>query len=622
MSLETEESTTTTAVPEGVHTSKEYEPITWGALEAEYGWEEVAHGRVLNGVVSFVEEELWRRGISKVFLVQDGDGAERQVQFKAALAAEAAEELLALGVGAEVGLRSPRHHRFVDGETGTHVDDASDIDVKKRASDAMLSAARKLQLGEAMKARGNVWFKRGEKHRASSNYQAAVNLLNTVTVESVAASSSTADGDDDPLRVVEQAKILQSECASNLMLMALQEEKWRVVVETGEQILVNGLREGLRAKVLYRMALAMEKGGGSMLEALEYAQKAKEAALAQGQDVGDVVALCERLRAATSGRRELGGLRHLSWGQQYHLEGMLPRFGYRAPLVGSAEEAKALDQTKLIDARQLVPMLASHSAGSRKRLKPRLLYVSRLTTLRPPEVAHIETVLRVKTIIWLDAAAPRSVFSFLTGWRNKASLTQDAVTAKFSSLGCRVVDSSQAASHLEQPPADERVIIRVRLMPLLLPFWLYFAAAALMFVGLAFLARPIFRWHMRCQSRQHSCKAVRTGGGEEEVGGSPLPHAVQTSPAIRDLTARVLCDPSNYPALFWCSGGSLLCEAHEGRAVAYAACAGYLQAALDPGKDEGVVGTISSTKVEEKEEDAHSSFIINIKKARNFIFDR
>eukprot|EP00796_Vickermania_ingenoplastis_P000291 gene291-164_t len=487
-------------------------PISWAELR-DLGPEVVAHGRVLRGVVVFREEEYWRRGLAKVLRLRDQDGAEHQVtlapaspQEEAAAGSSAAtsgalgpelEEQLRLG--AELEIQSPRYHRYLDGEEGTTVHDAgSSLRVLRKASEVVLPTSEKIRMALSMKAYGNHWMTKKQAHRAKTNYQGAIDLLNEI-------QDANATQEE-----VAEARSLQSLCGSNLMFIATQEGEWQVVIKIGEELSVHGVRSDLRPKVLYRMALAFTKLGSRDI-GLEYALKAKEAAIAHApQLLPDIDALQERLRDDTASRRHLGALRHaLAGGEEGHVPGMRPGFGYRPPLLSDPAEAKRMTQ-RVMDAAQT------------RALRPRLVYLCRSPAVFPQaERHHLEDVVRVKTVVHLDASLGCSPGPLPSAWRATATRTR-----------------SSPFPRLALPP-DQRAVVRVDLLWLLLPLWMY---------GVLWVLTRL-RLHRAAQALLLRCIAWRYPKPSEG-----LPTAVRASPEVQGVMAEILASPENLPVAVCCGG--------------------------------------------------------------------
>lgn len=553
-------------------------PVTWTQLREEFGMEVIAEGCTLKGMIVFREDEYWLRGLSKTFRLRDTEGVEQQVTIAANRGVQKKQQKQARGtdtrdgdgktseeeedeeddeepvltpeeendlrLGAVVEILSPRLHHFLDGEEGSVVYSANDIRVVEKASPATLTVEEKLRMGEAMKAKGNAWMAKKENHRAKTNYQGALNLLNTVTTADALAGVSASEGKDTArgagenegekekqrrLRQVEEARVLQSACGSNLMLIAIQEREWNVAIKSGEEILAHGVRGGVRSKVLYRMALAFEKLG-SMEVAMEYALKAKDAASQAGIQAPEVDTLYQRLFDETTGRRYLGGLRHLAWGQAHHLEGMHPRFGYRAPLLGDPREAKEMAEV-LVDASvclSAVPSTSNASATSSSRLKPRLLYICEHTPFTAPEARYMEDVLRIKTVVYLHTG-------LLPASRGALSVSHPLLAFSGFSVPPQVVSarSSARSSCVLPVSADERVVVNLDLVPLLVPYWFYCVLSALVYVGLFIVAQAALRFYLSMRYRAGS-----------------MVQALQRSPEVLAVIAQLLARPQNYPVAF------------------------------------------------------------------------
>lgn len=610
-------------------------PVTWTQLREDFGMEVIAEGCTLKGIIVFREEEYWLRGLSKTFRLRDVDGVEQQVTIAANRgvqkkhAREAAagsheevddeeddeEPVLTqaeendLQLGAVVELRSPRLHRFLDGEEGSVVYSAKDLRVVEKASDTTLTLEEKLRMGEAMKAKGNAWMAKKENHRAKTNYQGALNLLNTVTTADALASNtnSTPDADTEEqqkqLHLVEEARVLQSACGSNLMLIAIQEKEWNVAIKSGEEILAHGVRGGVRSKVLYRMALAFEKLG-SMEVAMEYALKAKDAAIQAGIQAPEVDTLYQRLVDETTGRRYLGGLRHLAWGQAHHLDGMHPRYGYRAPLLGDPKEAKEMAEV-LVDAAVVSSPPSSTASESteaslatntkRCSLKPRLLYVCEHTPFTAAEARYMEDVLRVKTVVYLHTGLlPHSRGGALSVSHPLLAFSGFSVPPQVISVS---TSSSKSTGLLPMSP-EQRVVVSVDVVPLLVPAWFYCVLSALLYVGLSFVAQAVLRFYLSMRYRANTMVQV-----------------LQRSPEVLTLISKLLARPENYPVAFCSDFPSAEYGPND---VAFAAWNGYKMALLqeevsstcrDSMQTKGT-GKQSNTKVWERDIEVARSFLL------------
>lgn len=471
--------------------------ISWTELQDQFGLGVVAKGCCLQGCVAFREEEVWRRGLSRVFRLRDDDDKELQVSISGEVALSEEEEN-DMGLGAILSITNPMLHQFVDGESGVKIESRSDFEVVTSSQRVTLSSGEKLKLGSTMKEKGNSWLSKKVYFRASSNYEAAVQLLNTITSDS-----------ESSVEIVEKAKQLQSACACNLMLIGITEGKWSAVVGIGEEIVRNGVQGETRVRVLYRMALAFHKSN-SPDAALQHASLARSAATSCSAEVQeDVEKLFIELANKRSTQQQINGLRQLAWGKAIQVEGMHPKFGYKAPLLQDQSVKKRVSF-----------VFRDLSGASQSLIKKHFLYTTRHKAFYGEEARYVEDVLRIKTVVYVNASSFRS--------------------PSFVSLALsppEVVVPSTPAVKLGKPdeislPVNHRVILTVDLAQWFLARWVVVVFRVMGFLGLSFIVNLIVRWYLRL--------VVKSGEEGKILASSPL----------TSLFTSVFSHPQNYPVLF------------------------------------------------------------------------
>lgn len=579
--------------------------ITWRQLRSDYELETVAEGRALRGRVIFKDEKFWDAGVSKIFCVQDleseeDEPAEWQVSLVLPKGKDSSVEnqrtLLTneedeIQIGAEVAFYDPRSHYFVDGEEGLVIDHPAGMRIIQKAKDVILAPLTKIKIAQSLKKKGNTWMRKSESHRAVGNYNAALLLLEktVLTLSELSDAQKSDDNVSSDADYVIAARTLQSECASNLMLIGVKQMEWRAVIEIGQEVLKYGASNDVQCKVLYRMGLAFEKMG-QLEMALDYATRAKQ--VFRGKRDESIEGLYQRTSLATTGPSEMRGFEEHS--RTTSLPGMHRKFGYRAlffadPSTVKHAEEFVLDLSSHIMAKGCVHRFSSgmgekkteedvaainvssedNANSTTQRLKSRLLY---LCLNGPPsmiEKKYMNSVLRVKTLIYFHFsplplaranAAPSipffssffigKMFSWFLGRSNRCDspLHQDE---EDSFLGvaekCIPAPSEASGSFTLLPlPAGERVVVSVNVAPFLFPSVLLQMCRILLFFGwysvVCWLQIMYFRWCMwwgtwTFQSRLLESLAAERDGRKTQKG-------------LTAITAHILSNPENYPIAF------------------------------------------------------------------------
>lgn len=594
----------------GLHTSSQnvscFRFITWKQLRQDYEFGTIADGYALKGMVVFKEEEFWNAGISKVFRVRDLESTEENVEWQVSLVRPQSEEGQEgslpspltgeeedfIQLGAIVAFYNPQPHKFVDGEEGLAIDTPDGLKILQQPKDVMLTAKQKLQIAHSIKEKGNKWMWKKEYHRALGNYTAAVSLLEGMILDlSRLPEGKSENGKEDGANsYLALARVLQSECGSNLMVIGIQKGEWKGVIQIGQEVLKNGAKDGIRCKVFYRMGLAFEKLG-LMEMALDYAQRAKDI---HCQEAGDacIEQLYQRAMLASRSQRQMREVEKELL-RAHSIPGMHQKFGYRPPLLWSASNMKGLetlvlDLSTCFSPKTVLPSSAEkHDEEAERRkepegmsvvngtdegvqaLRPHLLHLSVAGPLSITEERYISTVCRFKTLIYfhvsplspfyVSATPPPSLpffshldffFSWFLGktYEPTASIPSEARFSLFDGAKSWIVAPSGTAGRAAflPLPDSEQVIVSVDMAPFLFPSFLLFFWSILTLIGLYSVVWWLQRVYFRCccwtgrwtfQKRLLQCLQDEREGREWRRG-------------LLATTAHILSKPCNYPIAF------------------------------------------------------------------------
>lgn len=214
-----------------------YRPITWTQLKRKFFFEKPAHKFKLHGDISQREEQYWQR--SKQIKVRDADGVEAALFFYD----ENPEPHFSyddLRVGNTLTIRSPRLHRFMDGQEGMRLEEASAIarvGKVKTFTDAM-----RMDYGTLSKNNGTGFFTKQKYEDAMGQYSQAIEHLEGTFYEKPELEGP--------------AKTMVAQCLLNIAACKVAEKKWQDVEAPCEKALVVNASPALNAKAYFRLGQA------------------------------------------------------------------------------------------------------------------------------------------------------------------------------------------------------------------------------------------------------------------------------------------------------------------------------------------------------------------------------
>ena len=150
-----------------------YKPITWNQLKHVFCYERPAHKFKLTGDISQRDRENWER--SRQIKIRDSEGVEGAVFFyDDPTLADLPYREEDLAVGNRITIRSPRYHRFMDGQEGMRVEESRSVACVKKEK---FTDASRIDYGTLNKNNGNKKFEAGKFEDAMQCYDAAINYL-------------------------------------------------------------------------------------------------------------------------------------------------------------------------------------------------------------------------------------------------------------------------------------------------------------------------------------------------------------------------------------------------------------------------------------------------------------
>eukprot|EP01062_Namystynia_karyoxenos_P020936 TRINITY_DN17944_c0_g1_i1.p1 TRINITY_DN17944_c0_g1~~TRINITY_DN17944_c0_g1_i1.p1 ORF type:complete len:305 (+),score=98.98 TRINITY_DN17944_c0_g1_i1:75-917(+) len=238
--------------------------ITWREL-AELGYEKPARGRVLYGDVAHKQTKYWPN--SKQIKVRDAEGVARAVFFYPP-ELNPPLDYDDITPGATICLRSPRLHRFMDGQDGLRVEDPDGVvSVGKRP----LSDQLRFEYSGCAKALGNDMFKQQKYEEAVDQYRVALEYAQ-------AADASDPELSRD-LRVA--CHLNMAACAHGLKKYAAVEPECQAALADNPSCAKAHFRIGQAAAALANHAKAVQAFSAAAKLAPEDKKVAAELAKAQ-----------------------------------------------------------------------------------------------------------------------------------------------------------------------------------------------------------------------------------------------------------------------------------------------------------------------------------------------------
>ena len=367
-----------------------YKPITWTQLRRFFSYEKPAHGFKLSGDISQKQQDTWDR--SKNIKVRDTDGVEGAVFFYD----DDTEPYFSyedVKVGNTIVIRSPRYHRFMDGQEGMRVDEAKNVEriVPRKYTDAS-----RLDYGRLNKENGNKKFGKQQYEDAMSCYDAAIRHLEGTFYELPAVES--------------EAKEIVAACYVNIAACHLVEKNWDAVEKPCRAALRFNASQVLNAKAHYRMGIAFLEQGN-----VTSASSSLQTALRLTPGDSLVLQGIERINVmradAAEGQRALiatalgrGDDKRKAFSDKVNAEHARP-FGYRRRLFGPPFDGKF---DGICNFRDVGGLQFDDGSGKVSIIKRRILYRSaNLSHCTSNDLETLLDELGIKTIV--DLRHPREV---------------------------------------------------------------------------------------------------------------------------------------------------------------------------------------------------------------------
>lgn len=217
-------------------------PITWTQLKKFIGYERVAKGFKLTGVICTRDQANWDK--IKHIEVRDEDGIEKALFFYDSDARTFQWENV--NVGNRLTMKEPRFHRFMDGSEGVRVESCDSIlsVVQQKFSDE-----DRLNFGRRHKQNGNLKYEQRRYDDAIDEYDHAIRHLSGTFHE---APSNEAT-----------AKELAQSCFLNIAACFVAEGKFTQVEAPCRKALTFNANKILNSKAYYRIGQAEEALGNN-----------------------------------------------------------------------------------------------------------------------------------------------------------------------------------------------------------------------------------------------------------------------------------------------------------------------------------------------------------------------
>eukprot|EP00759_Apiculatamorpha_spiralis_P029113 PhF_6_TR31461/c0_g1_i1/m.46183 len=208
-------------------TGKKYREITWGKLYEVFGYEKPAHGFVVRGDVSALDKENWQ--YSKYLRLRDCEGKDVAISFGDVDFNEDVD------LGWEFLIRSPRYHRFLDGNDGIRIESTLDFRHSKKA----LTDPLRLEYALLKKKHATGLYNKKLYESAAEAYESSIALVEAMKTpdrEHIAA------------------------CYLNIAQCNLSLQKYGATQFYCKKALMALPSSGLQVKAYYRMGVATRKG--------------------------------------------------------------------------------------------------------------------------------------------------------------------------------------------------------------------------------------------------------------------------------------------------------------------------------------------------------------------------
>jgi protein tyrosine/serine phosphatase len=249
-----------------------YKPITWTELANVFSYERPANGFKLTGDISQKDREHWER--AKQIKVRDRDGREGAIFFYEE-ESQPFFEWDDIKVGNEIVIKSPRFHRFLDGQEGMRVEHNKQV---ARVSKRRFTDKQRLDYGQLNKANGNAKYAKKKYDDAIQLYETAIGHLQGTFHEHP--------------EFEQEARELVAQCYLNVGACQIGQGRFRVVEVPCRSALRINATPALNAKAYYRIGQAALK-----LHELKPAQEALMKALELAPGDSAVLAEIEKLNA-------------------------------------------------------------------------------------------------------------------------------------------------------------------------------------------------------------------------------------------------------------------------------------------------------------------------------------
>ena len=261
-----------------------YKPITWTQLQDNFSYERVAHGFKLHGDISQKDREHWDR--AKQIKLRDAEGREGAAFFYE----EESKPFFDwedVQVGSEMVVKSPRFHRFLDGQEGMRIEKNSAI---ARIAKRKFTDVQRLDYGRLNKTNGNTKYAKKKYDDAIGCYEQAINHLQGTF--------------HDRPEFEQEARELTAQCYLNIAACQIGQGRHRVVNVSCRSALRINASPALNAKAYFRIgqcALKLHE----LQPAKEALVKALELAPGDSAIVGEINTLNEAIADDAKTQKQL-----------------------------------------------------------------------------------------------------------------------------------------------------------------------------------------------------------------------------------------------------------------------------------------------------------------------------
>uniref|UniRef100_A0A7S1M8E6 Tyrosine specific protein phosphatases domain-containing protein n=1 Tax=Neobodo designis TaxID=312471 RepID=A0A7S1M8E6_NEODS len=261
-----------------------YKPITWTQLQDNFSYERVAHGFKLYGDISQKDREHWDR--AKQVKIRDKDGREGAAFFYEE-ESKPHFDWDDVQIGNEIVVKSPRFHRFLDGQEGMRIEKNKSI---SRVAKRKFTDVQRLDYGRLNKTNGNAKYAKKKYDDAIGCYETAINHLQGTF--------------HDHPEFEQEARELCAQCYLNIAACQIGQGRHRVVEVSCRSALRINASKALNAKAYFRIgqcALKLHE----LQPAKEALMKALDLAPGDSAVIAEINKLNEEIATDAKAQKEL-----------------------------------------------------------------------------------------------------------------------------------------------------------------------------------------------------------------------------------------------------------------------------------------------------------------------------